>query len=127
MIRKHRVATLLIVATVAVTGAAVVHSAANQAESGVIYSCKHRSTGQLRAVADSGNCRRSERPLSWNVVGPAGPQGPPGPQGDPDGFGTAILNVNGYFDDLIRFIDASGSVPAGAGTDGSRQPQVNPG
>ena len=89
MIRKHRVAALLLVATAAVTGAAVVHSAANQVEPGVVHSCKHRSTGQLRAVAGPSNCRRSERPLSWNAVGPAGPQGPPGPQGDPGAAGVA--------------------------------------
>jgi hypothetical protein len=89
MIRKHRVVALLLVATAAFTGAAVVHSAANQPEPGVIHSCKHRSTGQLRAVADSSNCRRSERPLSWNAVGPTGPQGLPGPQGDPGAAGAA--------------------------------------
>jgi hypothetical protein len=89
MIRKHRAAALLLVATAAVATAAVVHSAANQVEPGVIHSCKHRSTGQLRAVADPGNCRRSERSLSWNAVGPAGPQGPPGPQGDSGAAGAA--------------------------------------
>jgi hypothetical protein len=88
MMRKHRLGALLLVATAAVTGAAVVHSAATEPEPGIIQSCKHRSTGQLRAVADASKCRRSERPLSWNAVGPAGPQGPPGPQGDAGAAGA---------------------------------------
>jgi hypothetical protein len=83
MIRKHRAAALLVAGIAAVTGAAFVHGASSQTEAGVIHSCKHRSTGQLRAVLDPSRCRRSERPISWNAVGPAGPPGPAGAQGDP--------------------------------------------
>jgi hypothetical protein len=83
MIRKHRAAALLVAGIAAVTGAALVHGASSQTEAGVIHSCKHRSTGQLRAVLDPSRCRKSERPLSWNAVGPAGAQGPVGPHGDP--------------------------------------------
>jgi hypothetical protein len=89
MIRKHRAAALLVAAISAATGAAVVQSASSQQEAGVIHSCRHRSTGQLRFVIDPGRCRKSERPLSWNASGPAGPQGPPGPQGDPGAQGPA--------------------------------------
>lgn len=45
---------------------------------GVIHACAHKRTGNLRYVPD-GACRPSERPLSWSVEGPVGPQGPPGP------------------------------------------------
>jgi lamin tail-like protein len=102
MIRKHR-ATLLVAAITAVTGAAVVQSASSQQEAVVIHSCRHRTTGQLRFVIDPSRCRKSERPLSWNAVGPAGPAGavgppgpegpagPPGPKGD-SGAGLTTLN-----------------------------------
>jgi hypothetical protein len=83
MIRKHRAALLLIAAIAAVAAAAFVRGASSQNGGGVIHSCKHKSTGQLRAVVDPTRCRKSERPLSWNAVGPAGPQGAAGPQGDP--------------------------------------------
>ena len=83
MLRKHRTATVIAAVATAVVAAAGVHSASSQTET-VIHSCKHRSTGQLRAVADPSRCRKSERPLSWNAAGPTGPQGaagPPGPEG----------------------------------------------
>jgi Lamin Tail Domain len=86
MIRKHRAAVVAVAAAAAVAAVAFVHGAASQNGGAVIHSCKHRSTGQLRAVADPARCRKSERPLSWNAVGPAGqqgPAGPAGPQGDP--------------------------------------------
>jgi hypothetical protein len=83
MIRKHRAAALLVAGIAAVAAAAFVHGASSQNGGGVIHSCKHKSTGQLRAVADPSRCRKSERALSWNAVGPAGPQGPAGAQGDP--------------------------------------------
>lgn len=89
MTRRHRAAALVAVAVAVVTGAAMVQGASSQSEPGVIHSCKHRSTGQLRAVVDPSRCRKSERPLSWNVAGPAGPQGPAGAQGEPGAAGPA--------------------------------------
>jgi Lamin Tail Domain len=83
MIRKHRAAALLVAGIAAVAGAAFVHGASSQIEAGPIHACKHRSTGQLRAVLDPSRCRKTERALSWNAVGPAGPQGPAGAPGDP--------------------------------------------
>jgi hypothetical protein len=35
----------------------------------------------LRPVTDEDSCRRNERPLTWNLRGPAGPEGPAGPSG----------------------------------------------
>jgi hypothetical protein len=89
MIRKHRAAALIVAAIAAVAAAAFVRGASSQNGGGVIHSCKHKSTGQLRAVADPTRCRKSERPLSWNAVGPAGPQGPAGAAGDPGTPGPA--------------------------------------
>jgi lamin tail-like protein len=89
MIRKYRAAVLLAAGIAAVTGAAIVQSASSQTEAAVIHSCRHRLTGQLRAVADPTRCRKSERPLSWNVTGPPGPRGPAGAPGDPGPAGAA--------------------------------------
>jgi hypothetical protein len=65
-----------------------------------IHACKHPSGGWLRMVAGPGDCKRRERAVSWNVVGPKGdkgdtgaagpagpagadgPAGPAGPQGE---------------------------------------------
>jgi Lamin Tail Domain len=102
MIRKHRVAALLVAGLAAVAGAAVVQSASSKQDA-VIHACRHKATGQLRAVAGANRCRKSERALSWDVEGPPGAQGPagppgeagapgpPGPKGDP-GAGLTRLN-----------------------------------
>lgn len=46
-----------------------------------INACRLAPKGWLRAVDSPTACRKHERPLSWNVTGPAGPQGPAGPPG----------------------------------------------
>jgi hypothetical protein len=101
MIARHRAAVLVAAAIAVATGAVIVQGASSQSEAGVIHACKHRSTGQLRAVLDPSRCRKSERPLSWSVRGPAGPQGsagepgaagaagPPGPPGPAGPAGPA--------------------------------------
>jgi large repetitive protein len=89
MIRRHRAAVLAAAAVAVVAGAAIVQGASSQSEPAVIHSCKHRSTGQLRAVLDPGRCRKSERPLSWSVTGPVGPQGPAGAPGEAGAAGAA--------------------------------------
>jgi hypothetical protein len=46
--------------------------------SGVIYACYKKINGQLRIVSDPSKCLPSEVSVSWNMVGPPGPQGPSG-------------------------------------------------
>jgi hypothetical protein len=49
----------------------------------IIQACV-RKDGRLRLVAQKADCRRTERPISWNVrgaQGEPGPQGPVGPAG----------------------------------------------
>jgi hypothetical protein len=51
-----------------------------------IHACITKTTGQLRVVSTTGQCKSNEAPLTWNVegpVGPTGPQGPPGVDGQP--------------------------------------------
>jgi hypothetical protein len=49
----------------------------------VIHACKHPSGGWLRQVSDPAQCRRREKPVSWNVAGEKGDKGDPGPPGPP--------------------------------------------
>ena len=41
----------------------------------VINGCYQTRTGQLRIVNDLAECRSSETPISWNIIGPQGPAG----------------------------------------------------
>jgi len=47
----------------------------------VYYGCVTKTTGVLRIVGASNTCKSNEYVISWNQMGPAGPQGLAGPQG----------------------------------------------
>ncbi len=53
-----------------------------QTNNNTIYACYQRNTGDLRKVSGSGQCKNSEKEVSWNIGGVPGPQGPRGPQGE---------------------------------------------
>lgn len=67
--------------------------AATVVPGGAIRGCYQKNSGNLR-VLTAGNCRRSEKPIGWNVRGPAGPAGvagaagPAGPKGDTGAAGS---------------------------------------
>jgi hypothetical protein len=46
-----------------------------------IHGCYKKENGQLRIVVSTGQCLPSEKPISWNLAGPAGPEGSEGPAG----------------------------------------------
>jgi hypothetical protein len=46
-----------------------------------IQACYNNTNGELRRVNAPSDCRNHETPISWSIVGPAGPQGLPGPSG----------------------------------------------
>jgi len=48
---------------------------------GTIYACMIPSDGTIRIVADLASCKKNEQQLSWNILGPQGPQGEAGPAG----------------------------------------------
>ncbi len=59
-------------------------SALYAADTGIIHACV-TSTGTIRIISDAQVCKSSEKLLTWNQQGPAGPAGPQGlagPQGD---------------------------------------------
>jgi hypothetical protein len=106
-------AILLAASAAAVTlaaGAALASTAGTEVEPTVIHACRHPAGGFLRMVSDATQCRRRERAVSWNVVGPkgdkgdpgpagpagpAGPEGPPGPAGPPGPKGDPGTVVSG--------------------------------
>jgi len=76
---KHRAPWLLAVGTLGLgVGVAL---ATIPGRGGVIYACHQKNNGMLRVVDDVKECRKSERALAWNQVGPPGPVGPTGPAG----------------------------------------------
>lgn len=77
IVRARRVPALLVAVTV-VVGAGVAYAATPG--KGFIRAC-YAANGQLRIVGSASSCKGKERPLSWGVRGPAGPQGVAGPQG----------------------------------------------
>jgi hypothetical protein len=48
---------------------------------GVIKACVNKRTGALRVVRNGKRCKKSERTISWNASGQAGPQGAAGNAG----------------------------------------------
>src|SRR5579884_2599454 len=55
----------------------------------VIQACSNKTNGDLRIVTNNQtDCRTSETPVAWNVVGPQGPTGPQGPKGDTGATGA---------------------------------------
>ena len=77
--------TLLVAAPVG--GAVAVAPSPHDATS-VIQACV-RQDGRLRLVTTTSDCRRTERPISWNVRGPQGAPGLPGPEGPQGPAGPA--------------------------------------
>jgi hypothetical protein len=68
-------------ALAAPAGAAVALRDAPDAATRRIQACAAKKDGRLRIVPNGRHCRRQERPVSWNVRGPAGAPGFPGPPG----------------------------------------------
>lgn len=85
---KRRVQVALAALALLIIGAGVGHAMSEQSP---IYGCysvedaKGEASGVLRIVGGSDDCASTERSLSWNTEGPAGPAGsagPAGPKGD---------------------------------------------
>jgi hypothetical protein len=70
-------ALLLTLLVAAPAGGAVTVARAPHDATAIIQACV-RKDGRLRLVAQKADCRRTERPISWNV---RGAHGEPGPQG----------------------------------------------
>jgi hypothetical protein len=70
-----------VVGAVIASGFAIIHAAIPDS-AGVIHACYSKSGGSLRVIDSSVTaCGQNETSVTWNNVGPQGPQGVPGPQG----------------------------------------------
>ena len=73
--------SLLLVLAVPLGGIFASRHRHDDAAGSTIQACAGRKQGRLRLVARPSDCRRQERPVSWNVRGPAGERGAVGPAG----------------------------------------------
>jgi hypothetical protein len=65
---------------------------------GKVYACykaKGKTKGAVRLVAKKGKCKRGEKKISWNSVGPAGESGTNGESGSNGENGTAGAGEKG--------------------------------
>jgi hypothetical protein len=117
-----------------VTAVALAAGAALAQDSGaptVIHACKHPSGGWLRQVSGPTQCRRREKPVSWNIEGPKGdkgdpgepgapgapgPAGPLGPKGDPGTVVTGLAALNGV--PCVAAADAAGKIEVAVAANG---------
>ena len=102
MTSKRALLRFVVPVVVIVAGASI--AMAKTMGSGEIHACVGPA-GFVRVVHEATDCRRSERPLMWNVQGPVGPQGPSQlnvtlrerratvtfAPGDPEGAGVASV------------------------------------
>jgi hypothetical protein len=80
-------ALLLTLLVAAPAGGTVAVARAPHDATTTIQACV-RKDGRLRLVAEKADCRKRERPISWNVRGPQGPVGPAGADGAPGPSGA---------------------------------------
>ena len=121
----------LMLFAVAAAAAVIVAGVALAQDSGdptVIHACKHPSGGWLRQVSASTQCRRRERPVSWNIAGPKGdkgdpgepgapgPAGPPGPKGEAGTVVSGLATLNGV--PCVAADDAAGEIEVAVAADG---------
>jgi hypothetical protein len=85
----RRAVTLLAAAGALLTA---VFAAAPPADAATLYACVKKEGGSMRFVSAATKCRKSERKLSWNTRGPAGPRGSNGASGTNGKNGTNGAN-----------------------------------
>jgi len=79
--RASRPAVLAAAAAVMLIAGAGGAVAATAGSSNVLHGCYSKADGALRLIKAGQHCKSSEIAVSWNKVGPAGPQGFTGPTG----------------------------------------------
>jgi hypothetical protein len=86
---------LLVSAILVPTGRTMLAAYADEGPTTTIQACARLKDGRLRAVNTGATCRRTERPLEWNVQGRKGDEGPPGPPGPPGDPAPALTSLEG--------------------------------
>jgi hypothetical protein len=105
-------ALLLTLLAAAPAGGAVAVARSPHDATAIIQACV-RKDGRLRLVAEQADCRKTERPVSWNARGPQGEPGPQGPVGPAGADGAP--GANGA--------DGAQGPPGPPGPQGERGPQ----
>lgn len=88
----------VLVTTVSVSAVTYVNASSNS----TIKACANKKTGAMRYIA-KGKCKKTEKALSWNQMGPQGLPGAIGTKGDSGTAGT-----NGTNGQNLYVIDANG-------------------
>jgi hypothetical protein len=96
--RRTPARTVALLLGVGAAGLASVAAAADAPVPSAVNACVHKTTGQVRVVANTNQCSAQvETALTWNqqgvpgpqgTIGPAGPVGPAGATGDPGPAGV---------------------------------------
>lgn len=84
-----RLAALALAVALCLLVAAPASGARLIGKDGKVYACyktKGKAKGSVRLVAKKGKCRKGEKKIAWNAVGPQGAAGPNG-EGGPNGTG----------------------------------------
>ncbi|PKB64170.1 MAG: hypothetical protein BZY80_03470 [SAR202 cluster bacterium Io17-Chloro-G2] len=69
------IATVLLVALLAMAVASQVSAHVGAPASGVIHSCVNQASGELKIQSATEDCKKNQSPLDWNIQGPPGPSG----------------------------------------------------
>ena len=80
---------------VALVAVAIPAIAAVTASTVTYFACVTNSTGAIKVVGKNTVCGNGKHKISWNNIGPRGPQGVPGPQGPPGAVKVYIDNSSG--------------------------------
>ncbi len=113
MRRKHMLISVVVLAV-------LVTFSLCYADENAIYGCYKKTDGQLRIVKSATQCLPSERPISWNMVGPPGQPGADGvsvestpvPEGDPNcGYGGIQFSSSSGNTFLCNGGTGEGSLP----------------
>lgn len=88
---RRRALKIALPAALALGAGTAVAIAAIPASDGTIHACYSTTgtpTGAARIVDETDTCAATEKALTWDQTGPAGPAGPTGPPGDSGSSGT---------------------------------------
>jgi len=91
MSKSNRVFLVINLLIVAFLLGSMSSQSVSASESNVISACANKLTGALRV---SSKCTKSERPISWNQTGVAGPTGPTGPNGSDAYVITKLVTIH---------------------------------
>ena len=96
LLRPRRSSVLLAVGVIALSAAATLAARpilVSQPQE-QIQACVRMPHGFVRIVSSAAECRRNERPISWDAHGQKGDRGPTGPQGPAGTPGTVLSSVD---------------------------------